>query len=200
MEEYITWNQKQVSQIPTWFCFFFSNILFCAVQQIEIIGTCHKRSQEVKIHLKKKGAGCQQRLNLQIFEDSFSSFQFSLFAQSCPTLCDPIDCSTPDLPAHHQLQELARTHAHWVGDEARELPNKKSQAASAFLVRDWHFTLSKMTPCFRKMELSVPFSCEDLRVFETCQGPGVYELPTHVTTSPRSHHFPLLHIGMYLRT
>ena len=32
---------------------FFSNILFCAVQQIEIVGTCHKQSQEVKIHFKK---------------------------------------------------------------------------------------------------------------------------------------------------
>ena len=32
---------------------------------------------------------------------------FSSVAQSCPTLCDPIDCSTPGLPVHHQLPELA---------------------------------------------------------------------------------------------
>ena len=37
-------------------------------------------------------------------------------AQSCPTLCDPMDCSTPGLPVHHQLPELAQTHIHWVGD------------------------------------------------------------------------------------
>ena len=41
-----------------------------------------------------------------------SSFtQFRSVAQSCPTLCDPMDCSMPGLPVHHQLQELAQTHA-----------------------------------------------------------------------------------------
>ena len=38
--------------------------------------------------------------------------QFSTVAQSCPTLCDPMDCSTPGLPVHHQLPELAQTHVH----------------------------------------------------------------------------------------
>ena len=38
--------------------------------------------------------------------------QFSSVAQSCPTLCDPMDCSTPSLPVHHQLPELAQTHVH----------------------------------------------------------------------------------------
>ena len=36
--------------------------------------------------------------------------------QSCPTLCDPMDRSTPGLPVHHQLPELAQTHVHRVGD------------------------------------------------------------------------------------
>ena len=35
--------------------------------------------------------------------------------QSCPTLCDPMDCSTPGFPVHHQLPELAQTHVHRVG-------------------------------------------------------------------------------------
>ena len=42
--------------------------------------------------------------------------QFSSVSQSCPTLCDPMDCSTPGLPVHHQLQEFTQTHVHWVGD------------------------------------------------------------------------------------
>ena len=42
--------------------------------------------------------------------------QFSSVAQSCPTLCNPMDCSTPGLPVHHQLLEFTQTHAHWVGD------------------------------------------------------------------------------------
>ena len=38
--------------------------------------------------------------------------QFSSVAQSCPTLCDPVDCSMPGFPVHHQLLELAQTHVH----------------------------------------------------------------------------------------
>ena len=37
-------------------------------------------------------------------------------AQSCPTLCSPMDRSTPGFPVHHHLLELAQTHVHWVGD------------------------------------------------------------------------------------
>ena len=44
-----------------------------------------------------------------------NTFQFSS-AQLCPTLCDPMDCSTPGLPVHHQLPELTQTHFHGVGD------------------------------------------------------------------------------------
>ena len=36
--------------------------------------------------------------------------QFSSVAQSCPTLCDPVNCSTPGLPVHHQLLEFTQTH------------------------------------------------------------------------------------------
>ena len=42
--------------------------------------------------------------------------QFSSIAQSCPTLCDLMDCSKPDMPVDHQLLGLAQTHVHWVGD------------------------------------------------------------------------------------
>ena len=38
--------------------------------------------------------------------------QFSSVAQSCLTLCDPMDCSTPGLPVHHQLPEFTQTHVH----------------------------------------------------------------------------------------
>jgi len=42
--------------------------------------------------------------------------QFSSVAQSCPTLCNPMNLSTPGLPVHHQLQEFRQTHVHQVGD------------------------------------------------------------------------------------
>ena len=43
------------------------------------------------------------------------SVQFSSIAQSCLTLCKPMDCNTPGFPVHHQLPELTQTHLHWVG-------------------------------------------------------------------------------------
>ena len=42
--------------------------------------------------------------------------QFSSVTQSCPTLWDPMNCSTPGFPVHHQLPELTQTHVHQVGD------------------------------------------------------------------------------------
>ena len=45
-----------------------------------------------------------------------SSLQFSSVALSCPTLCDPMNPSTPGLPVHHQLPEFTQTHMHCVGD------------------------------------------------------------------------------------
>ena len=44
------------------------------------------------------------------------SVQFSSVAQLCPTLCDPMYCSTPGLPVHHQLLEPTQTHVHCVSD------------------------------------------------------------------------------------
>ena len=44
------------------------------------------------------------------------SLQLCSVTQSCLTLCDFMDCSTPGLPVHHQLPELAQTHVNWVGD------------------------------------------------------------------------------------
>ena len=44
------------------------------------------------------------------------SVQFISVTQSCPTLCDPMNCSTPGLPVHHQLLEFTQTHVHRVSD------------------------------------------------------------------------------------
>ena len=47
---------------------------------------------------------------------NISSVQFSSVAQSCPTLCNPMNHSTPGLPIHHQLPEFTQTHVHQVSD------------------------------------------------------------------------------------
>ena len=46
----------------------------------------------------------------------YSSDQIRSVAQSCPTLCDPMNCSTPGLPVHHQLLDFTQTHVHRVSD------------------------------------------------------------------------------------
>ena len=63
--------------------------------------------------------GILQARTLKWVAISFSNtslVQFSSVAQSCPTLCDPMDCSTPGLPVHHQLPEFTQTHVYQVGD------------------------------------------------------------------------------------
>ena len=57
------------------------------------------------------------------------------FTQSCPTLRDPMDHSTPSLPVHHQLLEFTQTHVHWVGDAIQPphpLPSPSPPAFSLF--------------------------------------------------------------------
>ena len=48
--------------------------------------------------------------------EKYSSVQFSSVVQSCLTLCNPMNRSTPGLPVHHQLREFTQTHVHGVGD------------------------------------------------------------------------------------
>ena len=58
----------------------------------------------------------RHNLATEQFPAIHSFFQFSSVAQSCPTLCDPMNCSTPGLPVHHQHPEFTQTHVHRVGD------------------------------------------------------------------------------------
>ena len=47
---------------------------------------------------------------------TFLCLQFSAVTQSCPTLCDPMDCRMPGFPVHRRPPELTQTYIHWVGD------------------------------------------------------------------------------------
>ena len=58
--------------------------------------------------------------------------QLSSVAQSCPTLCYPMDCNTPGLPVHHQLLELTQTHVHWVSDAIQPSHPLSSPSPPAF--------------------------------------------------------------------
>ena len=77
------------------------------------------------------------------------SVQFSSVAQLCPVFCDPMDCSMPGLPVHHQLPELARIHVRWVGDAIQ--PSHPLSSPSAFNISQhqglsqWVSSLNQMT-------------------------------------------------------
>ena len=97
------------------FPFFLNKIFSCSIQDVKVC-----------MLLSSKGfQGKQPFSNIQIsgkinwylfFQWLYFILQFSSVAQSCPTLCDPMDCNMPGLPIHHQLLEFTQTHIHWVGD------------------------------------------------------------------------------------
>ena len=63
---------------------------------------------------REQTCGCQE--GERVGERLTGNLEFSSVAQSCPTLCDPMNHSTPGLPVHHQLPEFTQTHVHRVSD------------------------------------------------------------------------------------
>ena len=73
------------------------------------------------LYLNMQRHACIILMKLEMRNETFffllmSSVQFSSVVRSCPTLCDPMDYSTPVFPVHHQHLELTQTHVHRVGD------------------------------------------------------------------------------------
>ena len=75
-----------------------------------------------------------------------SSVQFSSVTPSCPTLCDPMDCSTPGLPVHHQLPEFTQTHVHWVGDAIQPSHSLLSPSPPAFNLSQHQGLFKRVSP------------------------------------------------------
>ena len=67
-----------------------------------------------------------------IFAPLWMWVQFSSVVQSCLTLGDPMDCSTPGFPVHHHLPEFAQTHVHWVDDTIQPSGPLSSPSPPAF--------------------------------------------------------------------
>ena len=88
--------------------------------------------QLAKLHRTWRIRGRIFRENTSIASPIYSSVQFSSVAQPCLTLSDPMDCSTPGFPVHHQLPELAQTHVHWVSDAIQPSHPLSSPSPPAF--------------------------------------------------------------------
>ena len=62
----------------------------------------------------------------------FFFWSINSVTQSCPALCDPMDCSTPGFPVHHQLLEITQTHVHRAGDVIQPSHPLSSPSPPAF--------------------------------------------------------------------
>ena len=78
------------------------------------INCCSKFSSQLSQEMDESRFG--QISNPDLINSARNSVQFSSVAQSCLTLCDPMNRSTPGLPVHHQLPEFTQTHVNWVSD------------------------------------------------------------------------------------
>ena len=76
-------------------------------------------------------------------------YQFSSVAQSCLTLCEPMDCSMPGLPVHHKLLELAQTHVHRVGDAIKPSHPLSSPSSPAFNLSQHQGLSSQSVLCIK---------------------------------------------------
>ena len=75
--------------------------------------SCHKSAAILCIHAYGDNLFFKETPMHNTLENNFN---ISSVAQSCPTLCDTMNHSTPGLPVHHQLPESTQTHVHWVGN------------------------------------------------------------------------------------
>ena len=84
--------------------------------------------------------------------------QFNSVAQSCLTLCDPMNCSTPGLPVHHQLPESTQTHVHWVCDSIQ--PSHPLSSPSPSLNLSQHQGLFKWVTCLHQVAKVLEFQLQ----------------------------------------
>ena len=80
-----------------------------------LMGESEAELKNFLMKVKEESEKIGLKLNIQKTK-IMASGQFSSVAQSCLTLCDPMNHSTPDLPVHHQLPEFTQTHIHRVSD------------------------------------------------------------------------------------
>ena len=74
---------------------------------------------------------------------------FSSVTHSCPTLCDPMDCSMPGLPVHHQLLEFTQTHVHWVSDAIQPSHPLSSPSPPGFNLSQQQGLFNEAVLCIR---------------------------------------------------
>ena len=93
-----------------------SNIILVIKASVGIFGSFHTGSEVLSPEMWVRDFRSEFSQTETSVRIGLNSVQFNSVAQSCPTLCDPMNRSTPGLPVYHQLPESTQTHVHWVGD------------------------------------------------------------------------------------
>ena len=93
-----------------------SNIILVINASVGIFGSFHTGSEVLSPEMWVRDFRSEFSQTETSVRIGLNSVQFNSVAQSCPTLCDPMNCSTPGLPVPHQLPEFTQTHVHRVGD------------------------------------------------------------------------------------
>ena len=103
--------QNRLRKVKKWAYKCFASILKLVLWSLSM---CSHVLQAVFKAQDKRDVALNMLLCIYIYIYNYVLY-FSV-AQSCPTLCDPIDCRTSGFPVLHYLPELAQTHVHWVSD------------------------------------------------------------------------------------
>ena len=120
----------------------------------------------------------EQRSKLQLssnLEGWLSSVQLSSVTQSCPTHCDPMDCSVPGFPVHHQLPELTQTHVYWVDDAIQPSHPLLFPSPPAFNLAQ-HQGLFKWVSSSHKVVKVLEFQLQDQSFQWICRTLGLTDL------------------------
>ena len=118
-----------------------------------------------------------------------NDIQFSSVTQSCPTLCDPMNHSTPGLPVHHQLPESTQTHVHCIGD-AIQPSHPLSSPSPLVLNLSQHQDLLKWVSSSHQAAKVLEFQCQHQSfqwIFR------IYSLIKRASLVAQNHPDPLVH-------
>ena len=119
-------------------------------------------------------------LQLRLLFIQFHSVQFSSVTQSCPTLCDPMKCSTPDLPVHHQLQESTQSLVHHIDDAIQPSHPLSSPSPPTFnLSLELYVYKHPGASLIAQSVTNLPAVQETWVQFLGCEDPMEKEMATH---------------------
>ena len=175
-------SSKEVGwrSVYMWFCWRgnmgTSTYFFFCKRFLLVMSSCHHLSIFLDMRGHKNRAhkiGSWKYLPEDLFFQFFPEHQFSSFAQSCPTFCDPMNHSTPGPSVHHQLLEFTQTYVHRVSD-AIQLSHPLSSPSPPALNLSQHQGLFKWVSSSHWVAKILEFQLQN----QSCQQPASLLLST----------------------